>query len=150
MAIMGSLLYASQSTRPDIAFAVGALSRYTAAPTTTHMRAALGVLRYLYSTKTLGHHLTKSPGSEPLAYCDADYGGDLDSRRSTTGYVAITGRRGCTVGQPPAEDCGHLYSRGRVRRCQHRRQGDPVAAHAAAELSTAVAPSRSTPTTRPR
>jgi len=48
--IVGRLMYAAQATRPDIAFAVAALSRYLRKPYKMHMTAAKRVLRYLKST----------------------------------------------------------------------------------------------------
>ncbi len=86
--MVGSLLYLSVCTRPDIAQAVGVLSKYMAAPTTVHWQAAKGVLRYVASTKEQGIAYGSSPGSI-IGYCDADYAGDLDTRRSTTAYVFI-------------------------------------------------------------
>ena len=91
MALTGSLNYAAQSTRPDIAFHVGVLTRFMAAPTTDHMRAAIGVLRYLYTTKSLGITYSAALGFTPISYCDADYASDLDTRRSTSGYVTTLG-----------------------------------------------------------
>jgi hypothetical protein len=59
-----------------------------ATPTEDHWRLALGVVRYLSVTPTCG--LTYGgKGPELTAYCDVDYAGDVDSRRSTTGYVFI-------------------------------------------------------------
>jgi Reverse transcriptase (RNA-dependent DNA polymerase) len=86
MELVGSLLYLAVCTRPDIAQAVGALSKYMSTPTEEHWRAAQGVVQYLAGTTTLGITYTKGGGSL-LGYCDADYAGDVDSRRSTTGYI---------------------------------------------------------------
>jgi hypothetical protein len=86
--LIGSLMYIAVCTRPDIAQTVGALARYMAAPTTAHWSAAKGVLRYLAGTKELG--LSYGGNSSGLqGFCDADYGGDVDTRRSTTGYLYI-------------------------------------------------------------
>ena len=86
--LIGSLMYISVCTRPDIAQAVGALARYMAKPTVTHWQAAKGVLRYIAGTKDYG--ITFGGNGLTLeAYCDADYAGDIDTRRSTTGYVFI-------------------------------------------------------------
>jgi hypothetical protein len=84
--LVGSLLYLSVCTRPDIAHAVGALSRYMSAPTKDHWRAAMGVLRYLADTREYGI-VFGNDGLIPEGYVDADYAGDVDTRRSTTGYV---------------------------------------------------------------
>lgn len=83
--LIGSLLYLSTGTRPDLSFAVGRLSRYVAAPTADHMAAAKTVLRYLCGTPDLS--LMYRGSGELIGYCDADYAGDLDTRRSTTRYV---------------------------------------------------------------
>jgi hypothetical protein len=86
--LVGSLMYLSICTRPDIAQAVGALARYMAKPTTVHWTAAKTVLRYLAGTANVG--ITFGGGTpDLLAYCDADYAGDIDTRRSTTAYVFI-------------------------------------------------------------
>ncbi|KAJ9523409.1 hypothetical protein QJQ45_005317 [Haematococcus lacustris] len=84
-ALVGSLLYLSCCTRPDIAYAVGALARHLAAPTQQHWAAAKAVLSYLKGTASQG---LVFGGSDSLqGYCDADYAGDKDTARSTTGYV---------------------------------------------------------------
>lgn len=85
--LVGGLLYLSTCTRPDITFAVGQHSRYVAAPTTNHLTAAKTVLRYLKGTAYAG--LTYGAAAEMVGFCDADYAGDLDTRRSTTGYVFV-------------------------------------------------------------
>eukprot|EP00873_Tetraselmis_striata_P020669 jgi/Tetstr1/440933/TSEL_029202.t1 len=87
-ALVGSLLYAMVATRPDIAEVVSKLCRVMAKPEERHWQAAKRVLRYLKGTKTLG--LTFSGGKADgllHGYCDADWAGDVVSRRSTTGFV---------------------------------------------------------------
>lgn len=81
-------MYLSVCTRPDIAQAVGALARYMAQPTAAHWQVGKGVLRYLAGTAKYG--ITFGGSRSGLeAYTDADYAGDIDTRRSTTGYVFI-------------------------------------------------------------
>ena len=84
--LVGALLYLSVTTRPDIAFAVGALSRFMSCPTTVHWGVAKGVLRYLVDKAALGITFRGS-GTTLVGLCDSDYAADPDTRRSTTGYV---------------------------------------------------------------
>lgn len=86
MELVGSLLYLAACTRPDIAYSVGALSRYMAHPTQQHWKTAKDIVRYLIATQDVGILFRKS-GFQLNSYCDADYAGDVDTRRSTTGYV---------------------------------------------------------------
>ena len=87
-ALVGSLMHLSVTVRPDISYAVGALSRYLASPTMVHWQAAKGVLRYLSGTADYGIiYAPSSPGL--MGFCDADYAGDIDTRRSTSGYVFV-------------------------------------------------------------
>ena len=82
----GSLLYLSVCTRPDIAQAVGVLTRHMSRPSMEHWTAAKGVLRYIAGT--LHHGVQFGKGSAIIeGYCDADYAADIDTRRSTTGWV---------------------------------------------------------------
>ena len=83
--LIGSLLYLSVCTRPDISYAVGALARFMAAPTNEHWNAALGILRYLCGTREYSLNFGGNPGL--VGYCDSDYAGSIDTRRSTTGYT---------------------------------------------------------------
>lgn len=94
--LTGSLMYLSICSRPDISYSVGVLARYMANPTTVHGQAAKSVGRYLKGTANHGityggfPPITSNTGSaltELIGYCDADYAGDIDTRRSTTGYV---------------------------------------------------------------
>ena len=84
--IVGALLYLSINTRPDISYPVGVLARFSKAPTFRACKALLRVLIYLRGTAQRG---IKFSGDDLnlSGYSDADWAGDLDSRRSTTGYV---------------------------------------------------------------
>jgi hypothetical protein len=87
--LVGSLNYLAVCTRPDIAYAVGVLSKYLASPTAVHEQVAKGVLRYLAGTESDGLNYGQHGESSVTGYTDADMGGDKDSRRSTTGYAYI-------------------------------------------------------------
>ncbi|MCO5593545.1 hypothetical protein L7F22_047559 [Adiantum nelumboides] len=83
---VSSLMYAMIATRPNIAFAVGVVSRYMSNPGKKHWEAVKGILRYLKVTK----NMCICYGSQELSvmgYTDSDYARDLDNRRSTSGYV---------------------------------------------------------------
>ena len=87
--VVGALLYAANSTRPDIAHAVNMLTRVVAQPTAQSLLALKRVLRYIAGT--LSHGLTYSAGGiQPLrlqAYSDADWAGDASDARSTSGVL---------------------------------------------------------------
>jgi hypothetical protein len=92
-ALVGGLLYLANCTRPDLAFAVGVLARFMSAPTAAHWEAGKHVLRYLRGTAGLGLCFGGEGGTGELeqvvGFADADYGGERDSRRSTTGCVFL-------------------------------------------------------------
>jgi hypothetical protein len=88
--IVGSLLYAALTTRPDIAFAVNELGRFNAQANQFHMLAAHHVLRYLAGTTNHGlvFRLHGSPHDiKPEVYTDSSWANDLETRRSTSGMV---------------------------------------------------------------
>lgn len=84
--VVGSLMYAMISTRSDISHAVGVVSRYKANPRKEHWVAVKWVLLYLRGTSD--YCITFDGCSdEACGYVDSDFAGDLDKRRSTSGYV---------------------------------------------------------------
>ncbi|TQE11048.1 hypothetical protein C1H46_003308 [Malus baccata] len=87
-ALVGSLLYLT-ITRPDIAFAVGIVSRYLQEPRKPHLEAAKDILNYVNSTLDFGLLYKTGAGFVMNGYTDADFGGDMDDRRSTSGYVFL-------------------------------------------------------------
>ena len=87
---IGSLMYVMVCTRPDIAQAVGAVSRYMNNPGKLHWEAVKWILRYLRGTTSKA--LCFKGGDTILTgYVDADLAGNVDIRRSTTGYVYTLG-----------------------------------------------------------
>ncbi|CAD6959509.1 unnamed protein product, partial [Tilletia caries] len=86
--IVGMLLWVGIATRGDVAFAAGYLGRHSAAPTYEHWDMALRVVRYLDTTHDVGLYFAKNTVAKHLeGWSDADYAGDRDTRRSTTGYA---------------------------------------------------------------
>ncbi|KAJ0546766.1 putative RNA-directed DNA polymerase [Helianthus annuus] len=88
--MVGSLIYLTL-TRPDIAFAVGVLSRFMQDPRKPHMVALKEVLKYIKATAGKGIQFRKEVEPKLSGFCDADYAGDVNKRRSTTGYVFLFG-----------------------------------------------------------
>lgn len=86
--LVGSLLYLTVNTRPDLAFSAGVLSRFVAAPSDVHWKAAKRVLRYIAGTLDRGIQYQKGQ-VEVEAFTDADYAGEQDSRKSTSGAVVL-------------------------------------------------------------
>ena len=83
--MIGSLLYLAVGTRPDIAFAVGAVSKFNSCPTESHLTAVKRIFRYLKGSSQMG---IKYSGSNVLVgYADASWGSDHDDRHSTSGVV---------------------------------------------------------------
>ena len=85
--LVGSLMYLSVCTRPDLAYAVNTLARFSSKPNRSHWIADKHVLRYLRGTANYGIAFTKSESGECLGYSDADWVGDQEDRRSTSGYL---------------------------------------------------------------
>lgn len=86
--LIGSLMYIT-STRPDLMYVVCLLSRYMADPYEQHMEAAKRVLRYMKGTLGFGVFYRRKEVSELMVYTDSDYAGDIDDRRSTSGYAFL-------------------------------------------------------------
>ena len=88
--MVGSLMYASTCTRPDIAYHTSCLSRFNSNPGPEHFQAAKHVFKYLRGT--LKYAITYKKGQPEdgfnlHGYTDSDWGGDPDERKSTSGYV---------------------------------------------------------------
>jgi hypothetical protein len=90
--MLGSLNYLT-TTRPDISYSVSVLSQFMAKPHESHWNAAKAVLRYLKGTLDYGIKYTDASDVELTGYSDSDWAGNMDDRRSTTGYAFSIGSR---------------------------------------------------------
>lgn len=86
---IGSLLYMSIKTRPDIAYAVGNVAKFCSKPNKTHWSAVKRILRYLKGTVNYGLLFQHNKSSELVGYSDADWAGDVNDRKSTSGYCFV-------------------------------------------------------------
>ena len=83
---VGSLLYLSAKTRPDITFAVCNVAKFCTKPTKIHWPAVKRIFRYLRGTSDVGIVYTKQNSCSCVGYSDADWAGDKNDRKSTSGY----------------------------------------------------------------
>lgn len=88
-ATLGSLLFISRITRPDIAIHVNLLGRRVSKPTRKNYQAALRVLSYLKATSTEGIILRKPDTLEVKVLADAAYG--WEQARSQSGAMLTLG-----------------------------------------------------------
>ena len=100
--LVGSLIYLTL-TQSDITYAVSVISRFMQKPKKLHLEAIKRILRFVKGSIDYGILYRNDRKFEVAGYCDADYAGDLDTRRSTTGYVFNLGSRAvswCSKRQP--------------------------------------------------
>lgn len=85
--LVGALLYVAVCARPDVTVSASILGRKVCAPTENDWNAAKRVLRYLISTK--GARLEYNSDAGLIGFSDADWAGDVMTRRSTTGFAFL-------------------------------------------------------------
>ena len=88
--IVGSLIWLTSISRPDLSFSVGLVSRFLQAPTEFHFSLCDRILRYLAGTQHVG--TTLSGNMDISIYSDSDWGSDPTNRRSISGYVLKIGQ----------------------------------------------------------
>ncbi|KAI9921617.1 hypothetical protein PsorP6_002187 [Peronosclerospora sorghi] len=95
--LIGSLLWISRCSRPDIAYAVHRATRRTHAPTNFDWKTAKRILRFLKGTSKLKLRMEMAKGTkteekfgiEVTGYSDADFGVSKIDRKSTSGGVIL-------------------------------------------------------------
>jgi len=113
--IVGSIMYLMLATRPDLSYAVGAVSQFSSAPSVDYLAALYHILRYIRGSAHLQLHLTRCSAFEVIhkassststqphypkilwdteitGYSDSDWAGCLDSRHSTGAYIFLDGQ----------------------------------------------------------
>ncbi|WJX82941.1 hypothetical protein P8452_65643 [Trifolium repens] len=88
--IIGSLLYLTAS-RPNITFVVGVCARYQADPKMSHLTQVIRILKYVNGTCDYGMMFFHCENSTLFGYCDADWAGSADDRKSTSGGCFFLG-----------------------------------------------------------
>ncbi|KAM6576773.1 hypothetical protein CsatB_028610 [Cannabis sativa] len=91
LSAIGALMYLANCTRPDIAFSVNLLARFSSAPTYRHWKGIKHILRYLQGTIDKGLFYSNNCGSQLIGYADAGYLSDPHKARSQTGYLFTCG-----------------------------------------------------------
>ncbi|CAM8890204.1 unnamed protein product [Rhodiola kirilowii] len=88
--MIGSLLYLTAS-RPDIAFAVGVCARYQASSKESHLLQLKRIIKYVCGTGDYGIWYTKDTNPFLVGYCDADWAGNAEDRKSISRaeYIAV-------------------------------------------------------------
>jgi hypothetical protein len=89
--LLGALLYIALATRPDIAFAVNLLSRFSSNPGMDHWKGLLNIVAYLKITSGIGITFKSSGRNNlrPTIFSDSDWAGDDDDKKSTLAYLVI-------------------------------------------------------------
>jgi hypothetical protein len=90
--MVGCLMYLL-ATRPDLAYSICLVARFMDRPTEMHVMAVKRIMRYLKGTLGDGvmYKHTEDKGVELVGWSDSDYAGDLNDRKSTSGYVFMLG-----------------------------------------------------------
>lgn len=84
--IVGCLRYLVH-TRPDLAYSVGAISRYMHCPKESHLKAMKHILRYLKGTIQFGLFYPRGGDGKIVGFSDSSHGMDLDDRKGTIGTI---------------------------------------------------------------
>ena len=95
--LVGSLLYLDKQTRQEILFTINNLSRYMNALNNQHWLCGKRLLPYLQGPKDLKLTYTKEASYDLVGESDANWSGDVNDGKSTTGYYFKLNGRGAVV-----------------------------------------------------
>ena len=84
---IGSLIWLSQHTQPDISFAVAILSKYCSNLSEQHCKHVWRVLAYLNTTLDCGLTFTAKEFNDFIGYSDSDFADTVNGHKSTGVFV---------------------------------------------------------------
>ena len=87
--LIGCLLYLNVCTMPQISYAVSTLSQFNKSPTFLACKAVVRLAKYVYNARKLG--LWLGGGRSIVGFYDADWGGDVSTRKSRSGSIIFFG-----------------------------------------------------------
>ena len=88
--MIGSFLYLTTS-RPDISYSMGVCATYQANPKESHMIALKRIIKYVKTTTNFGVWYNKDTNDVLAEYSNADWAGNADDRKSTSGGCFYVG-----------------------------------------------------------
>ena len=106
---IGNLMYAMVCTRPDIAHAMGVVSKFMSRPGKQYQEVVKWILRYLKGSSDTCLCFT-STNLKLEGYVDANFASDIDSRKITTGFVFTLGGT-AILGFKSTKNCHFVYYR---------------------------------------
>ena len=82
-------MYTMVCSRPDLAYAISMISRYMSCLGKPHQQVVKWLFQYLAGTRSLGlvYGGNSQLGTQLQGFVDVDYAGNIDTRKSLTGYV---------------------------------------------------------------
>ena len=92
---IGSLIWPAVHTRPNISYAVGVLSKYCSNPGSTHIELVKRIFSYILRIINIGLTFKAESPDDLVGYCDSDWAGLVDKKKSTGGYIWMLS--GCSI-----------------------------------------------------
>ena len=91
LSVIGALMYLANCIRPNIAFFVNSLARYSFAPTRKHWNSIKHILCYLHETIDMCLFYLRESKQQLLGYTDLNFQSNRNSRKSTSRFVLALG-----------------------------------------------------------
>jgi len=88
--VVGSIMYLMLGTRPDIAYAVGLLARFSSNPSEEHITHLGRLISFIRHTRKRYLNFQNDTENKLEGYTDTDYTGDHHNRKLTSGYIFFT------------------------------------------------------------